>query len=154
MELREVGNIKHNRGFEIVVDEFYKEALTAMDGFSHLIVIWWADQVDNADLWKVKTIEKPYKLGPDTMGVFSTRSPLRPNPICITVVDVTGIDYERGIIYTSYIDAEDGTPVLDIKPYYPCSDVAREAKLPDWCAGLPTCIEESADYDWSHFFNF
>ncbi|MDF2878269.1 MAG: hypothetical protein K0S30_1365 [Clostridia bacterium] len=154
MELKVIGKVSTNQSFKIDIEEDYKEALTAMDGFGHLVVLWWADQVDNSDLRRTRIIEKPYKTGPDTLGIFATRSPLRPNPICMSIVDVQGIDYDCGIIYTSYIDAEDGTPVLDIKPYYPCSDVVREAKMPVWCAGLPSCIEESASFDWSHYFNF
>jgi tRNA-Thr(GGU) m(6)t(6)A37 methyltransferase TsaA len=154
MELKVIGKVSTNQGFKIDIEEDYKEALTEVDGFGHLVVLWWADQVDNPDLRRTRTIEKPYKTGPDTVGIFATRSPLRPNPICMSIIDVKGIDYDSGIIYTSYIDAEDGTPVLDIKPYYPCSDVVREAKMPVWCAGLPSCIEESASFDWSHYFNF
>ncbi|AOY77845.1 SAM-dependent methyltransferase [Clostridium formicaceticum] len=154
MELKLIGKINNTHGFKIDIDEAYKEALTAMDGFGHLIVLWWANQMDNPDMRKIMATEKPYKAGPDTIGIFATRSSFRPNPICISVIDVKGIDYNRGIIYTSYIDAEDGTPVLDIKPYYPCSDVVRETKLPEWCAGLPSCIEDSANFDWSNYFNF
>ncbi len=154
MELKSIGKVSTKQGFKVDIDEAYKEALTAMDGFGHLIVLWWANQVDNSDSRKVMTTEKPYKTGPDVIGIFATRSPLRPNPICISVIDVREIDYDQGIIYTSYIDAEDGTPVLDIKPYYPCSDIVRETKLPKWCSGLPSCIEDSADFDWSTYFNF
>ncbi|MEN1760348.1 TrmO family methyltransferase domain-containing protein [Anoxynatronum sibiricum] len=154
MELKLIGKVKSDKGFAIVIEDDYKEALTAMDGFSHLLVTWWANQVDQPGLRETKVLEKPYLPGPEHMGVFATRSPIRPNPICISVIDVKHIDYEHGIIETWYIDAEEETPVLDIKPYYPCSDVAREATLPEWCAGLPVCIEDSADFDWSVFFNF
>ncbi|WP_283410000.1 SAM-dependent methyltransferase [Anoxynatronum buryatiense] len=154
MELKLIGKVKSDQGFAIAIEDDYKEALTAMDGFSHLMVVWWANQVDQPDLRETKVLDKPYLPGPERMGVFATRSPIRPNPICISVIDVKHIDYERGIIETWYIDAEEGTPVLDIKPYYPCSDVVREPALPEWCAGLPVCIEDSADFDWSVFFNF
>lgn len=154
MELKQIGQVKSDQGFAIVIAEEYKEALMAMDGFSHLMVIWWAHQVDQPGLRETKVLEKPYRPGPERMGVFATRSPIRPNPIGISVIDVKHIDYEHGIIETWYIDAEEGTPVLDIKPYYPCSDVVREVMLPEWCAGLPVCIEDSADFDWSIFFNF
>ena len=154
MELKLIGKVNTSQGFRIDVEADYKEALTGIKGFSHLAVLWWADQLDNPDLRRTKTVEKPYKTGPDTLGIFATRSPLRPNPICMSVIDVECIDYDSGIIYTSYIDAEDKTPVLDIKPYYPCSDRVRDAKLPEWCAGLPSCIEDSASFDWSKYFNF
>ncbi|MDQ2085565.1 SAM-dependent methyltransferase [Herbivorax sp. ANBcel31] len=154
VELKIIGKVKSKSGFEINIDRDYKEAMKGMDGFGHLIVIWWADKVDNSDFRKVTTTEKPYKAGPDTIGIFATRSPIRPNPIGISIIDVKCIDYDDGIIYTSYIDAEDETPVIDIKPYYPCSDIVREVKLPKWCEGLPNCIEDSANFDWSNFFNF
>lgn len=154
MELRTIGHVKTENGCEIMIEKAYKEALTALDGFGHLVVLWWANQVDSPDLREITITEKPYKKGPDVVGIFATRSPLRPNPICISVIDVKGIDYDKGIIYTSYIDAEEETPILDIKPYYPCSDVVKEIRMPDWCENLPKCIEDSADYDWSQFFNF
>ncbi|TYQ12717.1 UNVERIFIED_CONTAM: tRNA-Thr(GGU) m(6)t(6)A37 methyltransferase TsaA [Acetivibrio alkalicellulosi] len=152
MELLKIGRINGNNSFEI--DKEYKDALMGIDEFSHLIVVWWADHVDNPDLRKIMSSEKPYKNGPDSIGILATRSPLRPNPICISIIDVKSIDFDLGIIYTSYIDAENGTPILDIKPYYPCTDLVKEYKLPKWCDGLPNCIEDSADYDWSNFFNF
>lgn len=153
MELKRIGKINTNNGFQICIDEKYKEGLKGIEGFGHLIIIWWADKVDT-DSCKVLTIEKPYKSGPDTVGVFATRSPYRPNSICVSIIDVQSIDYENGIIYTSYTDAEDGTPVLDIKPYYPCSDIIRDVALPEWCEGLPICVEDSGDFDWSSYFNF
>lgn len=154
MKLRVVGNVNVDHDFEINIYEGYKEALTGLDGFGHIIIIWWANQVDEKELRDIKIIKKPYKTGPERIGIFATRSPQRFNPICISVIDVKSIDYDSGIIYTSYIDAENGTPILDIKPYYPCSDVAREAELPKWCKGLPKCIEDSDKFDWSEFFNF
>lgn len=154
MELKTIGKISTEQRFEIRINEGYKEALTEIDGFGHLVVLWWANQVDNPELRKVVTTEKPYKKGPDTIGIFATRSPVRPNPICMSIINVEDVDYDRGIIYTSYIDAENETPILDIKPYYPCSDIVRETIQPEWCAGLPSCIEDSADFDWSSYFNF
>ncbi|WP_069999065.1 SAM-dependent methyltransferase [Cellulosilyticum sp. I15G10I2] len=154
MELKLIGKVNTHQGFRIDIEGEYKEALTEVEGFGYLVVLWWADQVDNPDLRRTTTVEKPYKTGPDTLGIFATRSPVRPNPICMSIIDVKSIDYDGGIIYTSYIDAEDGTPVLDIKPYYPCSDVVRDAKMPEWCQGLPNCIQESESFDWSNYFNF
>ena len=141
-------------GFAIKVKADYREALTGLEGFSHLHILWWADQVDDAALRKTTVIDKPYKVGPDKLGIFATRSPIRPNPIAMTVIMVTGIDYEKGIIYTPYIDAEPNTPVLDIKNYFPCSDVVESHTTPQWAQSFPESIEASASFDWSTIFNF
>jgi tRNA (Thr-GGU) A37 N-methylase len=52
----------------------------------------------------------------------------------LTAVVVQEIDYERGVIHTPYIDAEAGTPILDIKPYHPSVDRIRDVAVPAWCA--------------------
>ena len=56
------------------------------------------------------------------MGVFATRSPARPNPIAMTASEVINIDFASGIIRVAFIDADEDTPVLDIKPYTPSFD--------------------------------
>jgi len=154
MNLKEIGKVKVNEGFELVIDDIYKKALTGLDGFSHLMITWWADQFDNEESRQYLTTQKPYKTGPDVLGIFATRSPIRPNPICITVIGVKSIDFEKGIITTYYMDADNDSPILDIKPYYPCSDRVRDFYSPKWCDFLPENIESSANFDWSTFFNF
>ena len=150
-----IGEIQSSENsFEIILKSEYKDALTGLDGFSHLHILWWADQVDAPEYRKITVTDKPYKQGPDIMGLFATRSPLRPNPVAVTVVYITDIDYEKGILYTPYIDAEPGTPVLDIKPYIPCADIVRDFTVPEWCSRWPENIEDSADFDWGSVFNF
>ena len=73
---------------------------------------------------------------------MATRSPIRPNPIAVTACALLAVD------------AENGTPVLDIKPYEPSDDKVRDVKMPDWCAHWPACLEESENFDWSKEFNF
>lgn len=141
-------------GFAIRLKDAYKDALTGIDGFSHLNIIWWADQVDSAEHRKITIVDKPYKQGPDKVGIFVTRSPLRPNPIAVTVIRVSGVDMQKGVIYTPYIDAEPGTPVLDVKMYLPCCEIVKNYSVPEWCRQFPASIEESADFDWGKVFNF
>lgn len=132
----------------------YRAALQALDGFSHISVIWWFDGCDNEMARSVLTVEKPYKKSPQTMGIFATRSPARPNPIALTAVEVLQIDNENGLIRIAYIDADDGTPVLDLKPYTPSLDRVESPDVPDWCAHWPKSVEESGDFDWENEFNF
>lgn len=91
---------------------------------------------------------KPYRKGPRTLGIFATRSPLRPNPIALTAVAVLGLDPEAGRIDIPYIDAEEGTPVLDIKPYHPSVDRVREVTVPAWCNHWPRWYGDSGAFDW------
>lgn len=97
---------------------------------------------------------QPYKKAPSVMGIFSTRSPIRPNPIALTTVEVIHIDYLKGIIQIAYIDVNDGTPVLDMKPYTPSLDRVETPRVPNWCCHWPKSIDESADFNWENEFNF
>lgn len=87
----------------------YEQGLTDIEGFSHLFVIWVFDRVDGFDL----LASPPTDTSPH--GVFSTRSPRRPNPLGLTVVELVGRDGCR--LHVKGLDMLEGTPILDIKPY-------------------------------------
>jgi tRNA-Thr(GGU) m(6)t(6)A37 methyltransferase TsaA len=155
MKLLAIGKVEPTEdGFAIRLTDKYKDALTGLDGFSHLHVLWWADQVDSPENREITVVDKPYKQGPDKLGIYATRSPLRPNPIADTVIYVTRIDHEKGVVYTPYIDAEPGTPVLDIKIYLPSCDIVKDFSVPEWAERFPASLEESAEFDWGSVFNF
>ena len=88
------------------------------------------------------------------MGIFATRSPIRPNPIALTAVEILHIDYEKGVIQIAYIDANDGSPVLDIKPYTPSLDRIEAPEVPVWCAHWPKSLEVSGSFAWEKEFDF
>lgn len=132
----------------------YIPGLTGLEGFGYIQVLWWFDKSDN-HISRSKLIEeKPYKNGPELLGVFATRTPNRPNPIALTTAYVTHLDVEAGIINLAYIDAEEGSPVLDIKPYTPSLDRVNHIMVPEWCTHWPTCNEESGNFNWEKEFNF
>jgi tRNA (Thr-GGU) A37 N-methylase len=131
----------------------YIPALTNLNGFSHLQIVWWGHLFDHPAQRAVLVSDKPYQTGPDKIGIFATRSPIRPNPVLITNVSVQRIDFEKGLIETPYIDAEDGSPVIDIKPYHQ-SERVRECSVPDWCRHWPEWDEDAATFDWENEFNF
>jgi tRNA (Thr-GGU) A37 N-methylase len=62
------------------------------------------------------------------------------------------VDLENGLVIVPWIDAEDGTPILDIKPYHPSSDRVRDVRMPEWCAHWPQSLEDSAAFDWEAEF--
>lgn len=153
-QIKPVGKVSTaNNVFSIQLDKEYLPALTNIAGFSHLQIVWWGNLFESQQYRANMVSEKPYKKGPDKIGVFATRSPVRPNPILLTTIEVMNIDYEKGVIYTPYIDAENGTPVLDIKPYH-LSERVKNCKVPQWCAHWPEWDEETATFDWQNEFNF
>ncbi len=143
-----------NDGFEILLDSKYAKGLKGLGGFGCLQVLWWCDRLDNEQARAVRTVERPYVKGPNELGVFATRSPARPNPIAVSVCHVLSVDEERGVIKVAWIDAFDGTPVIDIKPYTPSADRVEYPKVPNWCAHWPMSVESSGDFDWDAEFNF
>src|ERR1039458_4760108 len=98
--------------------------LTDIEGFSHLFVIWAFDRAEGFQLVGTPpTDDRPH-------GVFATRSPRRPNPIGLTVVELLG--REGPPLRVRGIDMLDGTPILDIKPYL--SSVPPERLRRGWLA--------------------
>ncbi|KMZ55048.1 SAM-dependent methyltransferase [Dorea sp. D27] len=154
-EVHPVGMIRNNEeGTFIEIQKEYVQALTSLEGFSHVNVIWWFSDFDDDEARSVLAAEQPYKNAPDKMGVFATRSPIRPNPVALTASEVIDIDYENGMVQIAYTDANDGSPVLDIKPYTPSLDRVENPGVPGWCGHWPRSIEASADFAWEEEFNF
>jgi len=150
-----IGKINVNKkGMFIELEPEYIPALQALDGFSHLSVIWWFSDFDSEEARNILEAPQPYKNGPAVMGIFATRSPVRPNPIALTAVQVIQIDHEKGIIQIAWIDANDGTPIIDIKPYTPSSDRIENPGVPEWCSHWPKSLEQSGNFDWENEFNF
>jgi len=100
---------KHDAEGVIEISAEFETGLTDIDGFSHLFVIWIFDRSEGYELLGTPPIDdRPH-------GVFSTRSPRRPNPIGLTVVELLG--REGGRLRVRGVDMLDGTPILDLKPY-------------------------------------
>jgi len=72
----------------------------------------------------------------------------------LSVTQVTHIDYEKGIIYITYIDAMNYSSILDLKPYTPSLDKVEKPSVPKWCSHWPPCYEKSGDFDWENEFLF
>lgn len=155
MKIFSIGKIINNEtNVYIKLDAKYAEGLKGLEGYSHMQVLWWADGCDN-DKDRITLLEKkPYKNGPEELGVFALHSPERPNPIAVSNVGVAYVDSDNGIVGMYYIDAFDGTEVLDIKPYVPSVDRVANVVVPEWCSHWPKSYEESGDFDWESEFNF
>lgn len=101
-----------------------EEALQGLEGFSHVWLIWIFHQ--NRSVRYHSKVHPP-RLGGETMGLFATRTPHRPNPIGLSLVKLEKID--QGVLYFSGADLVDGTPILDIKPYLPFVEAIPEARV-------------------------
>jgi tRNA-Thr(GGU) m(6)t(6)A37 methyltransferase TsaA len=102
----------------------FEAGLTDIEGYSHLYVLWTFDRSLGFDLMASPPSDnRPH-------GVFSTRSPRRPNPIALTVVEL--LSREGGSLRVRGVDMLDGTPILDIKPYL--SNVPEEKLRRGWLA--------------------
>lgn len=97
----------------------YHDALNTLSSFEYIIVIYHFNEVER---WQA-VVNPPASSHEHNFGLFATRSPKRPNPIGLSLVKLEKI--ENGILHISGVDAFDGTPVLDIKPYLPSVDCIK-----------------------------
>ena len=115
---------KHEAEGILEIEPELEPGLSDIDGFSHLYVLWHFDRVEGYELVGTPPCDdRPH-------GVFATRSPFRPNPIGLTVVELVRRDGNR--LHVRGIDMLDGTPILDVKPYL--SNVPAEKLRRGWLA--------------------
>jgi tRNA-Thr(GGU) m(6)t(6)A37 methyltransferase TsaA len=112
---------------EIIIDKDLTGALDDIDDFSHIIVLWWVHKSRRPFPMKVRPRGNPAN---KLVGVLASRSPDRPNPIGKTTVRL--LERRGNVLKVQGLDAIDGTPVLDIKPYIPGYDSADGATAPKW----------------------
>ncbi len=115
---------KHEAEGELEILPEFEAGLTDIEGFSHLIVVWVFDRSKGFEL-----CGKP-PCDDRAHGVFATRSPWRPNPIALTIVELLRREGSR--LHVRGVDMLDGTPILDIKPYL--SNVPDEKLRRGWLA--------------------
>ena len=114
----------------IVLDKKYRPGLLGLDGFSHVQVIWWFDKNDTPQKRSILQVHPRADPKNPLTGVFATRSPVRPNLIALSLCTIVSV--KGNVVEVEKIDAFEGTPVLDIKPYAPGQDSATGVKVPDW----------------------
>jgi len=140
LEVKPIG-IVHNAvaggrytGWDEVVSEIrlapeLEEAAEGLEEFSHLIVIFWLDRAHAPDAAKIHPKDQPDL---PLVGYLATRSPNRPNPLGLTVVRL--LERRGNVLVVQGLDAYDGTPVLDVKPYMPAPD--EGIRVPAWVGRL------------------
>ncbi len=126
-----IGHVKKTGGRTLIVlDKRYERGLLGLDGFSHVYVFWWFDRNDTPEGRAVLQVHPRGNERNPITGVFATRSPRRPNLIALTLSKIVAVN--ENVVEVEKIDAFDGTPVLDMKPFLPGYDSVEDAKVPDW----------------------
>jgi tRNA-Thr(GGU) m(6)t(6)A37 methyltransferase TsaA len=115
-------------GSQIVIDSSLSEAMEGLEGYSHIIVIYWLHQA-GAKKMAMKVHPKGNRELP-LVGIFASRSPYRPNPVGQKIVKL--LKRQGNTLWVEGLDAIDKTPVIDIKPYIPGYDSVAEATVPKW----------------------
>jgi tRNA (adenine37-N6)-methyltransferase len=135
--LRPIGIVRspirelENRNWDDIVSEIYLDrkwikALKGLEDFSHVIVLFWLSRAQGIHLQVHPKRRKDLPL----VGMLSTRSPHRPNPIAMTICRLLK---RRGTkLRLKGLDAIDGTPVIDIKPYIPDNDLVKRPRVAKW----------------------
>jgi len=113
---------------ELVFEPGFEEAIDGLEDFSHIIVLFWMHLFAGQEQTPLKT-HPQMRTDLPFVGVFATRSPVRPNPIGIAVAKL--VERKGNVLKVTVLDAIDGTPVIDIKPYFPGAP-DTEVKVPDW----------------------
>lgn len=112
---------------KIVFKDEFAKGLDGIEGWSHVYVIFWMDKISD----KEKLLVHP---GGKKVGIFATRAPIHPNPIGLTLVEL--VKREQNVLWVRGLDALNGTPVLDIKPY------------PDWEGGHWIVVTDFRAPEW------
>ena len=139
--LRPIGVVRNRvkkptpRGWEevrsrIVLRRELAEALLGLDGYSHINVLFWPHQVPDEVRGSKPRLHPQDDPANPLQGVLATRSQIRFNPILSSVVPL--LEVKGNALHVRGLDAVDGSPVLDVKPYIPHHDSIPEAKVPQW----------------------
>ena len=114
----------------IVVQDRWAGALDGLEAFSHIIVIYWMHRVSEEPREATTHVHPRGDPRIPLQGVFATRSPVRPNPIGLRVVAL--LERRGNVLRVRGLDAVDGTPVLDLKPYLFHYDGVPQSTVADW----------------------
>ena len=118
---------------DIVINKDVEDILDGIEEYSHIVVLYWAHMIPEES----RLLTKVHPMGsrdiPAT-GIFSTCSPARPNPVLATVVRLCG--RKENILQVSGLDAVDGSPVIDIKPYVREFYLREDVSIPEWMQRL------------------
>ncbi len=137
---RQSGLVPEAEGRVEFLPEFAAPEFTrGLEAFSH---VWLITAFHKNPPWSGSAVVRPPRLGGnDRVGVFASRSPNRPNPLGLSLVRILAL--EPGAIRVAGVDAVDGTPIYDVKPYLPWSEAIPDAKS-DWAPEPPMATDDES----------
>ncbi|MEM2147385.1 MAG: tRNA (N6-threonylcarbamoyladenosine(37)-N6)-methyltransferase TrmO [Candidatus Bathyarchaeia archaeon] len=115
---------------EIRIFQKFCGGLKGIEGFSHLIVLYWIHLRNSEEERRTLLVFPRRHTAKTETGVFACRSPSRPNPIGLCVVEL--LKRENCVLTVKGLDALEGSPIIDVKPYIPRTDSVHNARLPEW----------------------
>ncbi|PIU67586.1 MAG: tRNA (N6-threonylcarbamoyladenosine(37)-N6)-methyltransferase TrmO [Armatimonadetes bacterium CG07_land_8_20_14_0_80_40_9] len=124
---------------ELIIKEEYKDCLDGIEDFSHIMVLYWSHLINEEKRYVTK-VHPAGKQEYPLVGVFATRSPVRPNPICVTTVEL--LERKENVLKVKSLDALDGSPIIDIKFHHPSYDAPSNVKLASWMEELINYFRE------------
>lgn len=124
---------KSGSGARIRIFDEYAEGLAGLTDWSHVNVFYWFDKNDVPQKRKILKVHPQGNSANAMTGVFACRAPVRPNLIALSVCKIVAV--EGGVVTVDDIDAFDGTPVIDLKPFIPPDEPRTGVKVPTWTKG-------------------
>ncbi len=127
--IREYHEQVMNNVCELVIFEEWEELLDGIEGFSHILVLYWPHLIDP----ERRNLRKVHPMGRKDLplqGVFATCSPARPNPVLVSAVKL--LERDDNILRVKGLEAVDGSPIIDIKPYVQPYYGAGKPTVPEW----------------------
>jgi tRNA (adenine37-N6)-methyltransferase len=121
---------KQGKRARLEIEPDYAPALVGLQGFSHLWVIYWFHENDRPEERQTLQVHPRRDPANPLTGVFACRAPVRPNLIGFSACRIIGV--EGTAVEVADLDARDGTPILDLKPYIPGGDAIPGAVTPEW----------------------
>lgn len=128
-QVREKLKIIRNMISELIIDPSLEGILDGIEEYSHIFVLYWAHEIPHESR-KLKKVHPMGRKDIPLKGIFATCSPARPNPILLTAVKL--IERNGNILKVQGLEAIDGSPVIDVKPYVQSYHAAENPKVPEW----------------------
>jgi tRNA-Thr(GGU) m(6)t(6)A37 methyltransferase TsaA len=131
-----IGRIEvKDKSARIVLEEKYAPGLAGLADWSHVQVFYWFDKNDVPQKRAILQVRPRGSQDNPLTGVFACRSPVRPNLVALTVCRIVSV--EGNVVTLDAIDAFDGTPVIDLKPFIPPDEPRGEVRVPAWARRGP-----------------
>jgi len=123
---------------ELMIFDPWRELLDGIEDFSHILVLYWPHLVDP----ERRNLRKVHPMGRKDLprqGIFATRSPARPNPVLVSTVPL--LAREGNVLRVKGLEAVDGSPLIDIKPYVESYHGVENPRFPDWLLQIHRDLE-------------